>query len=115
MEDRGKLCNLTGDLEFDDFRTDGKVEEHVLRLDAGDTVSPGVRLEPQFLSGGSLHVMFRGKIKVEMGDYIRHEYESDGSRTTWISTYFMEQAPVFRITAVEPSEIISITYKASKM
>lgn len=111
----GNLCNLSGDLEFDDFRTGGKVEEHVLHLAPGDKLCPGIKLEPCFLAGGSLHIMFRGKLRVEMGKYIHHEYESDGSRSVWISSYFMEQSPTFSITAVEPTEILTVTYKASKM
>lgn len=114
--ENGNLCNLTADLRFDDFKTKGgKVVDNVLELQPGQTVAPGVRLKPEFLSGGSLHIHFKGKIHVRMGDYIDHDYESDGSRSTWISTYFMEQVPSFTVTAVEPTDIISITWKASKM
>ena len=113
--DNGNLCNLTADLRFDDFRTDGTEREAVLCLDAGQSVAPGVELPSEFLSGGSLHVRFEGKIRVEMGDYIHTEFASDGERSMWWSSYFIEQAPTFRITAVEPTRIINMTYKASKM
>lgn len=76
--DNGNLCNLTADLRFDDFRTDGTEREAVLCLDAGQSVAPGVELPSEFLSGGSLHVRFEGKIRVEMGDYIHTEFASDG-------------------------------------
>ena len=89
--------------------------EAVLCLDAGQSVAPGVELPSEFLSGGSLHVRFEGKIRVEMGDYIHTEFASDGERSMWWSSYFIEQAPTFRITAVEPTRIINMTYKASKM
>ena len=89
--------------------------DYVLRLAKGQTIKPGIELGKEFLSGGSLHIMFKGKIKVDMGDYIHTEYESDGSRSTWISTYFLDQAPTFTITATEPTEILTMTYKASKM
>lgn len=59
--DNGNLCNLTADLRFDDFRTDGTEREAVLCLDAGQSVAPGVELPSEFLSGGSLHVRFEGK------------------------------------------------------
>lgn len=111
----GNLCNLTADLCFDDFKTNGKTVDYVLRLAKGQTIKPGIELGKEFLSGGSLHIMFKGKIKVDMGDYIHTEYESDGSRSTWISTYFLDQAPTFTITATEPTEILTMTYKASKM
>lgn len=113
--DNGNLCNLTADLRFDDFRTDGTERDAVLCLDAGQSVAPGVELPSEFLSGGSLHVRFEGKIRVEMGDYIHTEFTSDGERSMWWSSYFIEQAPTFRITAVEPTRIINMTYKASKM
>ena len=113
--DNGNLCNLTADLRFDDFRTDGTEREAVLCLDAGQSVAPGVELPSEFLSGGSLHVRFEGKIRVEMGDYIHTEFASDGERSMWWSSYFIEQAPTFRITAGEPTRIINMTYKASKM
>ena len=87
----------------------------MLHLAPGQTLEPGVELSSEFLSGGSLHIRFAGKIRVEMGDYIHTEFESDGERSMWLSTYFMEQAPTFRITAVEPTRVINITYKASKM
>jgi hypothetical protein len=111
----GNLCNLAADLSFDDFKTKGKVVDHVLKLSEGQTLRPGVKLGREFLSGGSLHIMFRGKIKVDMGDYIHTEFVSDGSRSTWISSYFLDQAPTFTITATEPTEILTMTYKASKM
>ncbi len=111
----GNLCNLTADLVFADFKTNGKVEDCVLILEHGQTISPRVRLKSEFLSGGSLHIHFKGRIHVKMGDYIDHDYESDGSRSTWISTYFMEQATVFEITAVGHAEVMSMTYRASKM
>ena len=113
--DNGNLCNLTADLRFDDFRTSGVERDAVLHLAPGQTLEPGVELSSEFLSGGSLHIRFAGKIRVEMGDYIHTEFESDGERSMWLSTYFMEQAPTFRITAVEPTRVINITYKASKM
>ncbi|WP_290540342.1 hypothetical protein [Alistipes sp.] len=111
----GNLCNLTADVRFDDFATNGSVRDAVLRLKEGEWLRPQVKLKPEFLAGGSLHIRFRGKIRVDMGRHIHSELESDGSRSMWISSYFMEQAPTFRITACGDVEVINVTYKASKM
>ena len=111
----GNICNLTADLDFSDFKTSGKTEKHILNLSDGQTLTPKGRIKSEFLSGGSLRIMFKGKIRVDMGDYIHTEYESDGKHSTWISSYFMEQSPTFKITAVGPVEIYTIIYKASKM
>lgn len=111
----GNLCNLTADVEFGDFVTDGTVKDAVLELKAGQTVKPGAHLKHEFLAGGSLHIRFEGVIYVEMGDYIHSEFESDGSQSMWFSSYFMEQVPAFTITGKRNARIINMTYKASKM
>lgn len=111
----GNLCTLTADVRFDDFRTDGRVDEGVLQLRPGQTLRPAVGLKPEFLAGGSLHIRFEGRIRVEIGDYIHAEFESDGSRSMWFSTYFMECEPTFVVTACAETRIINVTYKASKM
>lgn len=109
------ICNLAADLDFKEFKTRGKVRENVLYLADGQTITPPSVPKGEFLSGGSLHIMFKGRIHVEMGDYIHHTYESDGGRSTWISTYFMEQAPYFTLTAEGPVEVFNMTWKAAKM
>lgn len=114
----GNLCNLTADANFDDFVTDGTEADGVLALEEGQTITQDKVTDSQFLAGANLHIRFDGKIKVNMGDYIRdgrNEVESDGTHSMWFSTYFMNQVPTFTITALEETRVLSMTYKASKL
>ena len=49
-----------------------------------------------------------------MGDYINNEFVSDGDSAMTLTTYYMEKAPVFSITAVEGTTIKDILFKAAK-
>ena len=111
----GNLCNLSGDIDFSDFTTTGTIDsDYTLRLSTGDTLTPAVTLPTPFLSKGSLHIRYTGTLTFSMGDYISTSIESDGSKTTWVSTYFMRQSPTFTLTAVDDVVIQSLTYKASR-
>ena len=114
----GNLCNLTADANFDDFVSDGTEADGVLTLEEGQTITQDAVTDTEFLAGANLHILFDGRIKVNMGDYIRdgrNEVESDGTHSMWFSTYFMNQVPTFTITALEETKVLSLTYKASKL
>lgn len=112
----GNLCNLSADIDYSDFTTNGTVTNNLLTLTAGQTIEPNATLPTVFLGGGSLHIRFKGKIKINMGSYINNqEIESDGSQSLWFSTFFMRQIPTFSIEAVTSTEVLNIDYKASKM
>ena len=115
--DSGDIVNATADISFDDFATTGTVEDNVLKLSVGDTVTID-GLTARFLAKGSLHIRYSGTIGLDLGHYIRyawgHTFTSDGTSTSWFSTYFMEAAPTFTITAVSETEIYMLNYKASK-
>lgn len=112
----GNLCNLAGDLDFSDFTTTGTINsDYNLFLTNGGTLSPSSSLPSCFLSKGSLHIRYNGSLKFTMGDYISDTtISSDGEKTVWLSTYFMEQSPTFRIVANDDTTIYNLTYKASK-
>ena len=110
----GNLCNLESDLTFEDFNTNGTVSNGVLTLNTNQTLSPKETIENVFLGGGSMHIVFSGKILVELGE-INEEYESDGKTELWFSSFIQENAPTFIITAIENTDILEISYKASKM
>jgi hypothetical protein len=111
----GNLCNLSADVDYSDFSTDGTVSDNLLTLAEEETLAPATTIQSQFLSGGSLHIVFKGTIHLKMGDYINEEFTSDGGMTMWFSTYFMNQSPTFLITARTSTEILGLDYKASKM
>jgi hypothetical protein len=111
----GNLCNLAADVDFKDFRTGGMAKDGILSMESGQSLAPKKKMPKVFLGGGSLHIRFKGTFTLNMGDYIHHRYHSEGDQSLWISTYFMEQVPAFRLTAEEHTEIYEITYKASKM
>lgn len=112
--DSGNICNLSGDLSFGDFTTNGTVSGGVLSLATNQTVTPAESLESVFLGKGELCISFSGKIYVRMGQYINNTFESADNPQVCISTFFLNEAPTFTITAGASTTISSITYKASK-
>lgn len=110
----GNICNFSGGVTFSDFVTNGSVNGGVLSLNAGQTVSiPGQN--SQFLAKGSLYVKYNGKIKVQMGNYWKGATAiTSNGEGNYYSTYFLEQAPTFTITATEQTQIHELVYKASK-
>lgn len=109
----GNLVNAYADIDFADFNTTGSVENGVLALNEGDTVTVS-NLSQEFLAKGSLHITFNGTITLNLGSYIHHDFTSDGTADSWFSTYFMNQTPNFTITAKTATTISTINYKASK-
>ena len=111
----GNLCNLTADLSFDDFSTTGTVTDNVLTLEADDTIAPSNILNAEYLSGACLDIVFNGKIKITMGEFIDEVViESDGSTIIPLSTYFLNAVPTFEISAIEETTVSLLTFKASK-
>mgnify|MGYP003309139341 CR=1 FL=1 len=110
----GNICNLSGDLSFGDFATNGTVLGGVLSLTTNQTVTPEESLETVFLGKGELCISFSGKIYVRMGQYINNTFESTDNPQVCISSFFINESPSFIITAGANSTITSISYKASK-
>ncbi len=111
----GNLCNLSADIDYSDFDTNGTVSDGLLTLANGQYIQPSESLQSVFLGGGSLHIRFNGSLIFNMGSYINHTLTSDGSQSVWLSTYYMNRVPSFYITATANTEIIGISFKASKM
>ena len=109
----GNMCDVSGDMDYSSFRG-GKTVAGIHYLAEGESFMPKKKLCSVFLSASSLHIRFRGRIRVCMGDYIDAEYESDGSQSLWLSTYHIDSAPGFKITAATPVEIFEVTYRASE-
>ena len=99
---------------FDQFTHNGSVNDGVLTLNVGNTVSVQHSGNVPFLSVGLLQIRFNGKLNINMGDYINDEFVSDGDSAMTLTTYYMEKAPVFNITAVEGTAIKEILFKAAK-
>lgn len=99
---------------FDQFTHNGTVNDSELTLSVGNTVSIAHSGNIPFLSVGLLQIRFTGKLNIKMGDYINDEFVSDGDSAMTLTTYYMEKAPVFSITAVEGTTIKDILFKAAK-
>lgn len=99
---------------FDQFTHNGSVNDGVLTLNVGNTVSVQHSGNVPFLSVGLLQIRFNGKLNIIMGDYINNTFESDGDCAMTLTTYYMEKAPVFSITAIEGTAIKEILFKAAK-
>lgn len=110
----GNLFDSESEMNFSDFTSDGNVLNGVLNLTAGQTVKPTGIDDTVFLGGSSLHIIFSGKIHIQMG-IVDNYYESDGSKEIWLSSFYQENVPTFKITAITESNILELSYKASKM
>lgn len=112
--EHGNVFDSVSDLDYVDFTTNGNVSEGVLTLTSGQTLTPKNITESVFLGGTSLHVLYKGKIRVKMG-IVDAEFESDGKKSMWFSSFVQESIPTFLITAVGDTEILELSFKASKM
>lgn len=112
--DCGNLCNLSADIDFSDFITTGTVVDNVLTLESGDTIIPNASISSVFIGGGSLHILFSGTITISIAGR-SGSFTSDGNKSMWFSTRFLQEIPTFTITATANTEVYSITYRASKM
>ena len=110
----GNLCNLIADLDFSDFSTTGTVASNVLSLASSGTVAPASAPSSVFLGKGLLRIRFNGELKVQMGSYINENISSDGSGVMEFSTYYMNAAPTFLLTAQASTQVYSIEFLASK-
>ena len=110
----GNIFNFESGVNFSNFTTSGEILNGVLNLATGQTVKPTGIDETVFLGGSSLHVIFNGKIHVKMG-IVDANFESDGSKDIWLSSFHQESVPTFEITAIDKSNILELSYKASKM
>lgn len=110
----GNLFDSESEMNFSEFTSDGNVLNGVLNLTAGQTVKPTGIDDTVFLGGSSLHIIFSGKIHIQMG-IVDNYFESDGSKEIWLSSFYQENVPTFIITAIDESNILELSYKASKM
>ena len=107
------ICNITSDLNYEDFSTNGVVNGGVLTLSNNQYVKK-ILEGNTFLSGSSLRINFTGTLHVKLGDFIDDDITSDGVQDNWFSTYHLESYPSFELTSVGDTTINYITYKASK-
>lgn len=110
----GNLFDAESEMNFSEFTSDGNVLDGVLNLTAGQTVKPTGIDDTVFLGGSSLHIIFSGKIHIQMG-IVDNYFESDGSNEIWLSSFYQENVPTFKITAITETNIFELSYKASKM
>ena len=109
----GNICNFSSLFNFDNFVHNGSVSDGTLTLIAGQTIT--VNASVCELAKGSLHVRFNGFVNVEIGHYNRDGHVvSDGKESMWFSSYFLNAAPTFVITALTDTTITSINWKSSK-
>lgn len=110
----GNLFDSESGMDFSDFTSDGNALNGMLNLTDGQTVKPTGIDNAVFLGGSSLHIIFSGKIHIQMG-IVDNDFESDGKKEIWLSSFYQEAIPTFLITSVGNSTILELSYKASKM
>lgn len=112
--ENGNICNLSADLDYSDFNTNGTVANNMLTLATGQTIAPNATIPSVFLSKMSLHITFSGTINLKMG-HIDSTITSDGSKSMWFSSYKIVSDPTFLITATSETYIINISFKSSEV
>lgn len=110
----GNIFDFESGVNFSNFTTSGEILNGVLSLATGQTVKPTGIDDTVFLGGSSLHIIFNGKIHVKMG-IVDADFESDGSKDIWLSSFHQESIPTFEIMAIDKSNILELSYKASRM
>ena len=110
----GNLFSEVGEnTDFSMFGTDGTQSNGVLSLQNGQHIEK-ILNKVYFLSKSSLHVRFKGTIKLTLGQHIQAEqFMSDGKTDMFFSTYYLEQIPSMRIESVGVTEIVSIALDIS--
>ena len=109
----GNICDLSADVNYNDFTHTGSVAENLLTLQDGNTIQPNYSFTALSISKGLLKILFRGTINLTFGK-ASGEFTSDGSREMVFSTVFFNEIPTFTITSVGVTEIVNIKYSASK-
>lgn len=108
----GNLMTLNGDIDYSAFTTTASASNYNLEFGEGDTIE--IDSASVFLGKGLLDVRFDGAFDISMGRYANFNLESDGSSYERISTYFINEKPVFKLTATEQTTLYGIIYKADK-
>lgn len=116
FHESGNLTNLEDNNTFDDFVTTGSVAGGILSLTSGQTIaSPDANAI--HLGKGALDIVFSGQLIVRGFGHSANTnktFTSSGNNTVRISTYFLNQKPVFSLEAAGATTITSLRYKASK-
>lgn len=112
----GNLISAASGADYSDFSTTGSESGGVLTLADGQTVEPAAQVSACALSKAALEVYFDGTIRVSMGDFWTGgvSYSSSGE-ALYFSSYFLDQAPTFRITSVGNTTIRQIVFKAAEV
>lgn len=112
----GNLISAASGADYSAFSTSGSESSGILTLADGQTVEPTARVSVCALSKATLEVYLNGTIRVSMGDFWTGgvSYSSSGE-ALYFSSYFLDQAPTFRITSVGNTTIRQIVFKAAEV
>ena len=116
FQEYGNLTNLSDNNTFSDLVTTGNVAGGILSLTSGQTIaSPDSDIIP--LGKGVIEIVFNGQLVVRGFGHSANTnktFTSSGKNTVRISTYFLDQKPVFSLEAAMATMIMSLKYKVSK-
>ena len=113
----GNICNLSGDVDYTMFSTNGTISNENVVLSNGQKVNvPTSLIKHVFIGGGYLTIRYIGTLKVKMGRHINREFNSDDSEKLRIfSSAFLDENAIFELTAVGSVTIKELQYKASEL
>lgn len=112
----GNLISAASGADYSAFSTSGIESGGILTLADGQTVEAAAQVSTVALAKAGLEVYFNGTIRVSMGDYWNGtvNYSADG-KSLYFSSYFLNNAPTFRITSVGDTTIRQIVFKAAEV
>ena len=119
----GNLLNISNDEGYssEDFNTTGTVNaDGVMVLSKGQYIElVASKKQSQYIAGATLFIRFSGCPVITMGSKFMPAFgaASTENRELQISTFYVEEAPSFRIKNNEdtPLEIYSLDFRASKL
>ena len=119
----GNLLNISSDEGYSsaDFNTTGTVNaDGVMVLNKGQYVELAAsKKQSQYIAGATLFIRFSGSPIITMGSKFMPAFgaTSTENRELQISTFYVEEAPSFRLKNNEdtPLEIYSLDFRASKL
>ncbi len=112
----GNQTNINGNITFDKFSHNGSVNNGVLTLGIGGTITLLNTPPAVFIGKAQLELKFNGSLKIlSFGRCTANTIlTNDGTKVIRLSTYFQNASPTFSLEADSATDIYMIHFKSSE-